>query len=63
MLSRVTYKGLHRVRDKLLADLQELNKNKPRGMADDALLADITRLDPALAIARDDLVCSGYADT
>jgi hypothetical protein len=48
--------GLQRVRDKLLADMQELNKNKPRGKADDVLLAEITRLDPALAVARDDLV-------
>lgn len=48
--------GLHRVRDKLLADLQALNKTKPRGNADDNLLAEITRLEPALAVARDDLV-------
>ncbi|KAI0084077.1 condensin complex subunit SMC1 [Irpex rosettiformis] len=47
--------GLQRVRDKLLADMQELNKNKPRGKADDMLLAEITRLEPALAVARDDL--------
>ncbi len=50
--------GLQRVRDKLLADMQELNKNKPRGKADDLLLAEITRLEPALAVARDDLVCA-----
>ena len=48
--------GLQRVRDKLLSDLQELNKNKPRGKADDNLLAEISRLEPALAVARDDLV-------
>ena len=48
--------GLQRVRDKLLADLQELNKTKPRGKADDNLLAEITRLEPSLAVARDDLV-------
>ncbi|EKM57692.1 uncharacterized protein PHACADRAFT_206572 [Phanerochaete carnosa HHB-10118-sp] len=47
--------GLQRVRDKLLFDLQELNKNKPRGKADDNLLAEISRLEPALAVARDDL--------
>ncbi|KAI0692899.1 cohesin complex subunit psm1 [Cytidiella melzeri] len=47
--------GLQRVRDKLLGDMHELNKNKPRGMADDTLLAEITRLEPALAVARDDL--------
>lgn len=48
--------GLQRVRDKLLADMQELNKNKPRGKADDILLGEITRLEPALVVARDDLV-------
>ena len=47
---------MQRVRDKLLSDLQELNKSKPRGKADDNLLAEITRLEPALTIARDDLV-------
>ena len=50
------YLGLQRVRDKLLADLQELNKTKPRGNVDDNLLAEISRLEPALAVARDDLV-------
>ncbi|GJE85341.1 chromosome segregation protein SMC [Phanerochaete sordida] len=47
--------GLQRSRDRLLNDLQELNKNKPRGKADDNLLAEISRLEPALAVARDDL--------
>lgn len=48
--------GLQRVRDKLMADLQELNKSKPRGKEDDALVATITRLEPAYTVARDDLV-------
>ncbi|KAJ3557591.1 hypothetical protein NM688_g1392 [Phlebia brevispora] len=47
--------GLQRVRDKLLEDLRELNKSKPRSKADDNLLAEITRLEPALTVARDDL--------
>ena len=48
--------GMQRVRDKLLEDLRELNKSKPRSKADDNLLAEIARLEPALAVARDDLV-------
>ncbi|THH00454.1 hypothetical protein EW026_g2099 [Hermanssonia centrifuga] len=47
--------GLTRVRDKLLADLRELNKSKPRGKADDNLLTEITRLEPALTVTKDDL--------
>ena len=56
--------GLQRARDKLMEQLMELNKSKPRGKADDNLLAEITRLEPALTVARDDLVCShvlGYS--
>lgn len=49
--------GLQRVRDKLMTDLQELNKSKPRGKEDDALVATITRLEPAYTVTRDDLVC------
>ena len=52
-----SFTGLQRVRDKLMADLQELNKSKPRGKEDDALVATITRLEPAYTVARDDLVC------
>ena len=55
-LCYISHTGLQRVRDKLLSDLRELNKSKPRGSADDNLLAEITRLEPALTIARDDLV-------
>ena len=49
------------MRDKLLSDLRELNKAKPRGNADDNLIAEITRLEPALTVARDDLVRSRRA--
>ena len=55
-----SFTGLQRVRDKLMADLQELNKSKPRGKEDDALVATITRLEPAYTVARDDLVCFFY---
>ncbi len=48
--------GLTRVRDKLLADLRELNNSKPRGKSDDNLLTEITRLEPALTVTKDDLV-------
>ncbi|KAI0078626.1 cohesin complex subunit psm1 [Panus rudis PR-1116 ss-1] len=47
--------GLQRVRDKLMADMAELMKGRPRGKVDDILLAEITRLEPSLTIARDDL--------
>ena len=57
----IVWAGLHRVRDKLLSDLRELNKAKPRGNADDNLIAEITRLEPALTVARDDLVRSRRA--
>ena len=55
--------GLQRLRDKLMADLQELNKTKPRGKADDNLLAEITRLEPALTVTRDDLVRRNLLDS
>ncbi|KAH7906967.1 RecF/RecN/SMC [Hygrophoropsis aurantiaca] len=47
--------GLHRVRDALTAQLQELNRSKPRGKADENIIAEITRLESALAVTRDDL--------
>ncbi|CAL1698943.1 unnamed protein product [Somion occarium] len=47
--------GLQRVKDKLLSDLRELNKSKPRGKQEDVLVAEITRLEPAHQVARDDL--------
>lgn len=48
--------GLYRVRDKLLSDLRELNKSKPRSNADENLVAEITRLESSLTLAKDDLV-------
>ncbi|EPQ50920.1 condensin complex subunit SMC1 [Gloeophyllum trabeum ATCC 11539] len=47
--------GLQRVRDSLLSQLRELAKNKPRGKTDDTLIAEITRLENALTVAKDDL--------
>ncbi len=51
--------GLHRMRDNLMAQLLELSKSKPRGKESDVLIAEISRLESSLAVARDDLVCSG----
>lgn len=52
--------GMHRMRDKLLEDLRELGKAKPRNKADDELLSEVARLEPALSVARDDLVRLHY---
>ncbi|KAI8982948.1 condensin complex subunit SMC1 [Trametes punicea] len=46
--------GLQRVRDNLMAQLLELGKSKPRGKESEILLAEITRLESALTVARDD---------
>ena len=45
------------MRDNLMAQLLELGKSKPRGKESEVLLADITRLESTLSVARDDLVC------
>jgi structural maintenance of chromosome 1 len=50
--------GLTRLRDNLVAQLQELNRSKPRGKADENVIAEITRLESAIAVVRDDLVRS-----
>ncbi|KAI0808015.1 condensin complex subunit SMC1 [Fomes fomentarius] len=47
--------GLQRMRDGLMAQMMELNKSKPRGKESEVLLAEITRLESALTVARDDL--------
>ncbi|KAG1840638.1 hypothetical protein F4604DRAFT_1832337 [Suillus subluteus] len=47
--------GLTRLRDNLVAQLQELNRSKPRGKADENVIAEITRLESAIAVVRDDL--------
>ncbi|KAF8638669.1 hypothetical protein AX17_002030 [Amanita inopinata Kibby_2008] len=47
--------GLTRVRDTLMAELRELSKKKPRGKTDENLIAEITRLESAVTIAKDDL--------
>ncbi|TFK38253.1 condensin complex subunit SMC1 [Crucibulum laeve] len=47
--------GLIRVRDGLMSQLRELAKQKPRGKTDDNLIAEISRLESAITIARDDL--------
>lgn len=50
--------GLTRLRDNLMAQLQELNRSKPRGKADENIIAEITRLESVITVARDDLVRS-----
>lgn len=49
--------GLVRVREGLLSQLKELNKQKPRTKTDENLLAEISRLESTLTVQRDDLVC------
>ncbi|EIW51887.1 cohesin complex subunit psm1 [Trametes versicolor FP-101664 SS1] len=46
--------GLQRVRDNLMAQLLELGKSKPRGKESEVLIAEISRLESALHVARDD---------
>jgi len=41
-----------------MAQLQELNRSKPRGKADENVIAEITRLESAITVTRDDLVRS-----
>ncbi|KAH7887101.1 RecF/RecN/SMC [Phlebopus sp. FC_14] len=47
--------GLVRLREKLVAQLQELSRSKPRGKVDENIIAEITRLESALTVTRDDL--------
>ncbi|KAG6820541.1 hypothetical protein H0H93_015712 [Arthromyces matolae] len=47
--------GLMRVRDNLKAQLRELAKQKPRGQTDENFIAEISRLESASTVIRDDL--------
>ncbi|KAF9454363.1 condensin complex subunit SMC1 [Macrolepiota fuliginosa MF-IS2] len=47
--------GLIRVREGLLSQLKELNKQKPRTKTDENLLAEVSRLESTLTVQRDDL--------
>lgn len=47
--------GLIRLRDNLKAQLQELNRSKPRGKADENIIGEITRLESAITLVKDDL--------
>ncbi|KAL0960255.1 hypothetical protein HGRIS_011886 [Hohenbuehelia grisea] len=47
--------GLTRVRDNLMAQLRELNKQKPKAKTDENLVAELQRLEAAITLARDDL--------
>lgn len=51
-----TSTGLMRVRDGLKAQLRELSKQKPRGQTDENMIGEISRLESATTVARDDLV-------
>lgn len=39
-----------------MANLQELGKSKPRGKADENLIAEISRLESTMTVTKDDLV-------
>ena len=48
--------SLVRLQDNLLAQLQELNHSKSSGKADENITAEITRLESAITVTKDDLV-------
>ncbi|KAF9479327.1 condensin complex subunit SMC1 [Pholiota conissans] len=50
--------GLIRARDNLLAEQRELSKQKPRGKTDESLIAEISRLESVIVVAKDDLNAS-----
>lgn len=52
----VVWTGLIRLRDTLKSQLQELSRSKPRGKADENIIAEIARLESAITLAKDDLV-------
>ncbi|KAF9457597.1 condensin complex subunit SMC1 [Collybia nuda] len=47
--------GLIRVRDSLKGQLRDLSKQKPRGQSDENLISEVSRLETAITVARDDL--------
>ena len=55
--AHASFTGLIRVREGLMSQLKELNKQKPRMKTDENLLAEIARLESTLRVQRDDLVC------
>lgn len=54
--SHLSVLGLYRARDTLMAQLQDLNKSKPRSKVDENLIGKISRLESAITVTRDDLV-------
>lgn len=52
--------ALHRTRESLLTQMRDLNKTKPRGRADEGPMAEMTRLESTLMVAKEDRVC-GFA--
>ena len=50
--------GLKRQQETYISQLRELQKSKPRGQIEENLTAEMSRLESALTLARDDLVGS-----
>lgn len=50
--------GLRRVQETYISQLRELQKSKPRGQLEENLLAEMSRIESSLTVARDDLVSS-----
>lgn len=48
--------GLKRQQETYISQLRELQKSKPRGQIEENLTAEMSRLESALTLARDDLV-------
>lgn len=54
--------GLIRRRDDLMGKLRDLSKQKPRGNADENLAGEVSRLESALNLARQEVVSAGFGD-
>jgi hypothetical protein len=55
-ISFIFLSGLYRARDTLMAQLQDLNKSKPRNKVDENLMGEISRLESTITVTRDDFV-------
>lgn len=53
---RLDCAAMQRTKENLLEQLRDLNKTKPRGKADESLIAEISRLESSLTVSKDDLV-------
>ena len=52
----IRFLGLNRLRDSLIVQLGELQKSKSKGKTDESLISEISRLESAITVTRDDLV-------